>query len=146
MKINRDENGRAVSISVTESEVRRMSEVNLIKFVNENIFLIPRNILDICSERLDDICSKCDKSMNRFVNKNINTLPILMAELNDEDSIMNMKVSNDNISNLTLSLLYAIRKYNKQRNVEHGTEEPILVYKLQKAVEELCADKIIDIM
>lgn len=146
MKINRDRNGNTMSIDVTKAELDKMSDGYLIEFCNENMELLRLDVVDYLNGRLSHIFQKCNKAVARFVKRNVASLPLLLMKIQERDSGMNdVDFDSDDISFMTIALTEMIAIHNAKRHLCDGEDIAIMKYNLQKSVESLCHEKIINL-
>lgn len=146
MRINKDRNGNTMSIDVTKAELDKMSDGCLIEFCNENMELLRLDVVDYLNARLSHIFNKCNKSVARFVKRNVASLPLLLMKIQDKESGMyNVDFDSDDISFMTIALTEMIAIHNTNRHLCECEEHEIMKYNLQKSVEGLCHERIINL-
>lgn len=146
MKINRDKYGNTMSIDVTTNELEGMSDGRLIEFCNENMELLRLDVVEYLNGRLSYIFHKCNTAVSKFIKKNIASLPLLLVKIKDKNHGMtNVDFDSDDISYLAIALTEMISIHNANRRICEGERHQQLKSELQKAVEGLCHEKIIDL-
>lgn len=147
MKLLKDKDGNISRIEISDNEIMKMSDKKLVDLCNQYIQFIPVDKLDLIIKRLKEATDFSDKKIQKFVKHYVMMLTFLLSNLENEECLQGpANFDADDISSLTIALNMMIRIKNQHDHYHLGEDEPILVYRLQAAIEELCGEKIIDLV